>query len=120
LRGDDRVFVDFEPHTGCGQLLPVVGAAERLGEPVAQSLHLATLGQMRGDDRLLAGLKRAVEIVGQDDIAGDEAACVEGALQVAREIDQHKAGAELVGGVLDLGEAVHGRGIDPGNQAKVE
>jgi hypothetical protein len=75
---------------------------------------------MRGDDRLLARLKRMVEIVGQDDVAGNEAACVEGAPELAREIDQHETGAELVGRLLDLGEAVHGRGIDPGNQAKVE
>jgi hypothetical protein len=61
-----------------------------------------------------------VEIVDQDDVAGDEAACVEGGLQLAREIDQHEAGAELVGRLLDLAEAVHGRGINPGSQAKVE
>ena len=34
--------------------------------------------------------------------------------------DQHEPGAELVGAPLDLGEAVHRRGIDAGDQAEVE
>jgi hypothetical protein len=36
------------------------------------------------------------------------------------EIDEHETGAELIGRLLDLGEAVHGGGVDPGDQSEIE
>ena len=80
----------------------------------------AAFSQMRGDDLFLAGLERPVEIVGEDHVIGDEFAIAEGLAELGRQIDQHEPGAELVGGPLDLGEAVHRRGIDAGDEAEVE
>ena len=71
------------------------------------------------DDFLLAGFQRPVEIGGDVDVRRNEAR-VRKACAAPGEIDQHETGAELVGRLLDLGEAVHGRGIDPGNQAEIE
>ena len=75
---------------------------------------------MGGNDLFLAGLQGAVEIVGQDDVVGDESRLRNAVRELRRQIDQHETCAELVGGALDLGEAMHGGGIDAGNQAKVE
>lgn len=47
------------------------------------------------DHRLLARLKGAIKIVGKDEIAGDEAARMEGVLELARQIDQHETCARF-------------------------
>ena len=55
----------------------MVGAAQGLREPVAQCLLLASLGHMRGYNRLFASLKRAVEIGGDNNVFGDETPDIE-------------------------------------------
>ena len=120
MLGDDRVLADFKPLAELRQLLGVFGAAERLGEPVAQRRSRAAAGRMRGDDLLLAELKRPVEVVGEDHVVGDELAIAKGVAELGRQVHQHEARAALVGGALDLDEAVHGGGIDAGDQTKIE
>src|SRR6476469_5586876 len=75
---------------------------------------------MSGNDLFFTGLQGVVEIVRQDDAARNELAIAERGAELRRQIHQHQTGADIVGGALDLSEAMHGGGIDAGNQAKVE
>src|SRR6476469_5778351 len=75
---------------------------------------------MSGNDLFFAGLQGVVEIVSQDDAARNELAIPERCAELRRQIHQHETCADIVGGALDLSEAMHGGGIDAGNQAKVE
>src|SRR6478609_3639539 len=75
---------------------------------------------MSGNDLFFAGLQGVVEIVRQDDAARNELAIAERGAELRRQIHQHQTGANIVGGTLDLSEAMHGGGMDAGNQAKVE
>ena len=62
LRGDDRILIDIEPLADLGQLVGMVGVTQRLGEPVAQGLRFTSRAHVGRNDRLLARLKRPIEI----------------------------------------------------------
>jgi hypothetical protein len=59
-----------------------------------------------------------IEIVRQDDVAGGEGD--EGAAEFRQQVHQHGTSAKLLGSLLDLGEAVHGGGIDAGDELKIK
>ena len=40
--------------------------------------------------------------------------------ELRRQIHEHEAGADIVGGTLDMSKAMHGGGIDTGNQAIIK
>ena len=77
-------------------------------------------GPVRQDHAPLAILQRMVQVAGQDDVARQKARHPEGAFQFRRQAGQHQLGARLVGGILDLGEAVAGRGIQTRHQPEIE
>jgi hypothetical protein len=66
------------------------------------------------------GLQGVIEIVRQDDVGSNDFAVAERGDELRRQIHEHEAGADIVGGALDLSKAMHGGGIDTGNQAIIK
>src|SRR5207344_788730 len=92
----------------------------RLREPFAQASSLRILRRMGGNDLFFAGLQGVIEIVRQDDVGSNDFAVAERGDEFRRQIHEHEAGADIVGGTLDLSKAMHGGGIDTGNQAIIK
>ena len=67
-----------------------------------------------------ADLQGVIEIVRQDDVVGNDFAVAERGDKLGRQIHEHEAGADIIGGALDLSKAMHGGGIDACHQTIVE
>ena len=75
---------------------------------------------MLRDDLVLAPFQRVIEFGHDADVARDELARSQRLLGRGRQMHQHQLDAAVVGGALDLGEAVGRRGIDAGDELEVE
>jgi hypothetical protein len=77
------------------------------------------VGPVHLDDRVLARFQRVVE-VRHHNYAVSASNGLERAPQFGCEIDQHQPNVLLVGGILDLGEAMGSRRIHANDQAKIK
>src|SRR3984893_16891621 len=110
----------FLSRTMLRQLVRVLRAAECVRQPSFQRSTFAVVGLMRLDDRLLAGLQRVIEARRHNTVSLIESFSMKPPPLLRSEVDQHKPSPGLRGRFLDLREVMHGRGVNAGDQTKIE
>ncbi len=66
---------------------------------------------MVGNDGVLAEFERAIDLRKDQDVFADDLVVAKSLFDRRREVNEYKAGAQYLGGFLDLREAMHGRRI---------
>src|SRR5579862_250697 len=120
LARDDVPGRNLDSMAAPSQGVGVCSTAERIGQPPAQCSCLAALDPAGLYDRIFTFFQGVIEVSRRTDVTGQKPDVSERFFEFAREVDQHKLYPVGVGHLLDLREAVGSRGINAGDDAKVE
>ncbi len=105
---DDVARREFVAPAVIGQYVGKPSVAERLGQPIAQRTHPGLAVIVGGNNGVLAELERAVHVGKDRDVFGDDRIVAESLLDRGRQVHQHQARAQRLGGLFDLRETMDG------------